>query len=439
MCVSRSSAKYLGPLTAFRVNPWLPMALMVFLTLSDGLSAETTASAAPNYWPASSATSRLEFLLARAASVSNVAATLSMTYGQSQGLPPAKYGYYRSTQAGVTRIEVWGTRTSHTTIGSTVTSNKVTSEVVYAMLVDENTARVYVQSHGRLARFDVQSSSFWLTTADVLRGNTNQFGSGSQVYYVGSEKVDSSNVEVFVINGKPQEKLWVESSRGLVYKAQRGGIKYELSDVRVNTDTSAGLFSLDVQGKDIPEISEMKVGDWWPTTLVPQSTEMSKAGSAAVDIQKAAFQGDVKTVRRLLGNDPQIVKAKDEFGRTALHWAALAGHTNMVELLLVNGAEVDVRDDKNATPLWCAAANGNTDVVKDLISKGANINVKGAHGLTPVHSAVLKGSKDTLELLLNYGADVNAVDEAGRKPLDLAILQHRGDMVELLRQAGAKN
>ena len=50
------------------------------------------------------------------------------------------------------------------------------------------------------------------------------------------------------------------------------------------------------------------------------------------------------------GSDKEV---KDGYGRTPLHWAAKEGHTEIVKLLLDAGADKEVKDKLSATPLQC--------------------------------------------------------------------------------------
>lgn len=59
---------------------------------------------------------------------------------------------------------------------------------------------------------------------------------------------------------------------------------------------------------------------------------------------------------------------------TALHWAAAYGQFTSVQLLLANGAEVDVLGPEGETPLLMAANGGHHDVVRLLLNEGANVN-----------------------------------------------------------------
>ncbi|GGQ32507.1 hypothetical protein GCM10010140_73210 [Streptosporangium pseudovulgare] len=57
---------------------------------------------------------------------------------------------------------------------------------------------------------------------------------------------------------------------------------------------------------------------------------------------------------------------------TPLHQAAQEGATQVIELLLAAGAEVDPADRYGATPLWEAVRHGQEDAVRTLLDAGAD-------------------------------------------------------------------
>jgi ankyrin repeat protein len=66
---------------------------------------------------------------------------------------------------------------------------------------------------------------------------------------------------------------------------------------------------------------------------------------------EAAQGGDLECVKSLLDQDHQLARERDESGATALHYAALNGHRQIVELLVERGANVNSRDGQfGATP-----------------------------------------------------------------------------------------
>ena len=68
-------------------------------------------------------------------------------------------------------------------------------------------------------------------------------------------------------------------------------------------------------------------------------------------LTKAVIQGDLSQVRTILDENRELVHQRDEAGATALHYATLGGHREIVQLLLDNGAEINQADGQfGATP-----------------------------------------------------------------------------------------
>ena len=69
--------------------------------------------------------------------------------------------------------------------------------------------------------------------------------------------------------------------------------------------------------------------------------------------------------------------------------------------------------------LQSAAMQSSLDVVQFLILHGANVNKDDSRGKTPLHYAAQSNPNiDVLEYLIDQGADVHATDIDGKKPLD---------------------
>ena len=84
----------------------------------------------------------------------------------------------------------------------------------------------------------------------------------------------------------------------------------------------------------------------------------------AQGIHKATKEGNLKQLKILLKNDPELITAKDETGRTPLQWACRGVHIKIVEYLIENGADVNARDIYNITPLHSLSYRGQTDYRK---------------------------------------------------------------------------
>ena len=61
-------------------------------------------------------------------------------------------------------------------------------------------------------------------------------------------------------------------------------------------------------------------------------------------------------------------------GNTPLHYGACGGFKEVVQELMVNGANVEIHNENGHTPLMEAASAGHVDVAKILLEHGAGIN-----------------------------------------------------------------
>jgi hypothetical protein len=123
------------------------------------------------------------------------------------------------------------------------------------------------------------------------------------------------------------------------------------------------------------------------------------------EIHDAARDGDLAKVKALLKENPALVFSRDRDGETPLHWAAGKGHTDVAELLLSSKAEVDAKDSDGETPLFWAVRMAvrmhRKDMVELLLANGADVNVKTTrYKITPLSLA----DKDVAQLLMEHGA-----------------------------------
>ena len=125
---------------------------------------------------------------------------------------------------------------------------------------------------------------------------------------------------------------------------------------------------------------------------------------------------DVVREHMKFGKDPNktfIPPERDHTGASALHLAVAVEHKEITELLLKNGADI-------------------------------NIKARDQYGGTPLHWAAFLGNKRMAEMLVEAGADINAPDNDGNTPLD-AVLSNpdlepktKTDIADYLRENGAK-
>jgi cytohesin len=177
-------------------------------------------------------------------------------------------------------------------------------------------------------------------------------------------------------------------------------------------------------------MQKLELGDLMNAEAAKPEPPPAKAPD--ISIHEAVNRGDLAGVQAELDKGANV-NAK-MWRRTPLHSATAGGHTEIAELLIDNGADVNANEDYGWTPLHNAASEGHMEVAELLIAKGADVNAKNNYGDNPLHGAAEQGHKEIVELLIAEGADVNAKSEGGSTPLDLAY----GTTADLLRKHGGK-
>lgn len=114
-------------------------------------------------------------------------------------------------------------------------------------------------------------------------------------------------------------------------------------------------------------------------------------------------------------------------GDTALMIAAYTANKAAVESLLAKGAAVN---KSGWTPLHYAAAAGDTDIVKMLLNKSAALDAPSPNKTTPVMMAARGGHIYAVKMLLDAGADATLKNDAGMTALDFARQNGNTDIVD---------
>jgi ankyrin repeat protein len=115
--------------------------------------------------------------------------------------------------------------------------------------------------------------------------------------------------------------------------------------------------------------------------------------------------------------------------------AAAKGYTDVIHLLLKNGANINQEGNDGENMLFVASERGQETAVQMLIEAGACVNNGDAiMGMTPIEVASQRGHEGIVEMLIKAGADVNLGYESA---LYCASEFGSEDMVQKLILAGA--
>lgn len=149
-------------------------------------------------------------------------------------------------------------------------------------------------------------------------------------------------------------------------------------------------------------------------------------------LHKAADLGDEDMTKFLLSSGA-LFAISNEAQMTPLHLAANRGHANIVRLLVLAGADLNMKGHSTKyTPLCLASTCGHTEVVRYLLIQGGLVNNKGADSWTPLFRAARGGHADSVKLLLEGGAHVLHVDYYKNTCLHVAVRSGNLDVVKTL-------
>jgi ankyrin repeat protein len=184
----------------------------------------------------------------------------------------------------------------------------------------------------------------------------------------------------------------------------------------------------------------------------------------------AARRGDLAHIQKELARDPNLARASNDTGDTALHQAAEAGHLRIMTALLDAGANPDaVRangarpinrslDRRNKTALlsgvlagtllargaayniYLAAVLGDDTYVREALARDpALANFEDTSHFRPISAAARRNDVAMVKLLLDHGSDPSLPEEGAPlgQALWLAVYQNQPEMAKLLLEHGA--
>jgi ankyrin repeat protein/L-ascorbate metabolism protein UlaG (beta-lactamase superfamily) len=156
------------------------------------------------------------------------------------------------------------------------------------------------------------------------------------------------------------------------------------------------------------------------------------------EIHKAAEEGNLVEVKRLLSETPNRLDEKDERGSTPLLIATLNGKKEVVEYLVAQGADIKAVNMRGNTALHLAAYGGSPDLVEYFLAKGFDVNSKSLTGLTPLIYSIMAERPEVVKLLLAKGADITIADSTyGGSAIHWACNRKNAEIREMLLSIGA--
>lgn len=220
--------------------------------------------------------------------------------------------------------------------------------------------------------------------------------------------------------------------------------------------------------------------------LLERALNHRKGSEVGKRIAEAIRNRDLKAFNALLADSDESVHATDDEGNQPIHWATMSRQPEMIDALLLRGADINAKRPDGARPIQLT--NGDysyrgwrdvpgewkwkpNDIYLHLVSKGAYVDIcmaalKGdearvkalldldpslankpseyvtyyAGSGTPLKNAAMAGRMPIVKLLLEKGADPNLPEE-GIAPmghaLHSAVVYNHIEIVKLLLEHGA--
>lgn len=167
-----------------------------------------------------------------------------------------------------------------------------------------------------------------------------------------------------------------------------------------------------------------------PFVIVAGASALAFGGYLGWDARDISLMRETETYKKARTDIASI------YDTTPLHVAAFKGHSEMVDLLIQYGADVNLQSEIDYTPLHFATQEGHLEIAKKLLNRKADINL-ASHNGTPLYVAVMNDHMDMVNLLLTEAADPNIITKA-ETPLDLALEKGNLPLANVLRNHGAQ-
>lgn len=191
------------------------------------------------------------------------------------------------------------------------------------------------------------------------------------------------------------------------------------------------------------------ISDSATPTIVPDSNSAQQSTAESPSTSLGATNQARSSLLSPLLESPQAVEQTsvstayaielDEDDNTPLLTAAANGHVQMVRLLRVSGADLEVKTKSGKTSLQVATEREHIEVVSALLDMGADRNITDTSGFGLLHRAVIVDNVELLSTLLKAMTVpiINMLDSKSRSALYLAAELGRHKCISALVDSGA--
>jgi serine/threonine protein kinase len=170
-----------------------------------------------------------------------------------------------------------------------------------------------------------------------------------------------------------------------------------------SVDSGKNKVKININSQSSPSVSSL------PVDTSNEGT-VSKADLALIEqgFDDGTVQGDDAIIAAVTGNNQQFAKK-----------------------LISKGVDIN-KVSNGITPLIAAITSDQPEMVDFLLTNGADPDVKGMNGWAALHYAVSVDKPEIVKILMNHGADSGIKEDNGATPLDLAKAQENKELLDAL-------
>ncbi len=202
-------------------------------------------------------------------------------------------------------------------------------------------------------------------------------------------------------------------------------------------DNGADIHRRDLQGRTILHTAAFRGNGDMIRHLVSKGADLHARDNDSMSVLcGAAYSGRVEAIETLIELGCDINEAPTIHDHTPMVAAVWNGHAEALALLAAHGGDLMWRNAEGSTLLHTAAQRGSSEIAQVLIDHGLDINVTDNHDVAPIFEAAWEQT-EMLQWLIDHGASANAANDSAPAPLGPTVFGNNAEGARILLAAGA--